>query len=208
MTIAEGPIFSGPEARDSDANEFEKGNILNHKLLMAAAAASMLIGVSLPAMADEPWIDEVRLGVYDHDSNLAASRHETSNPDINGQILLKSPDFLSWAGAPRPLIGTNINTGNGTSIAYLALAWDYNFTDALFVEGSFGGAIHNGETEHETPSKLDLGCRVMFHETASIGWRFDEHNSLMLTADHMSNASLCHANPGLTDIGIQYGYKF
>ncbi|HEX7775666.1 MAG TPA: acyloxyacyl hydrolase [Parvibaculum sp.] len=181
---------------------------MKNKLLMAAAAASMLIGLSLPAMAAEPWIDEVRLGVYDHDTNLAQSRHETSDPDINAQVLLKSPDFLSWAWAPRPLIGANINTGNGTSIAYLALAWDYSFTDALFVEGSFGGAIHNGETDHETPSKLDLGCRVMFHETASLGWRFDEHNSLMLTADHMSNASLCSPNPGLTDIGVQYGYKF
>ncbi|MEN6544138.1 acyloxyacyl hydrolase [Parvibaculum sp.] len=185
-----------------------KGNIvLKSKLLTAAMAATAFMALCAPTQAAD-WVDELRVGVYDHNTDLFATRHETSNPDINAEVLFKTPTFLEWAWAPRPIIGANINTGNGTSIAYAGLAWDYDFTKSLFVEGTFGGAIHNGETDHETSTKLNLGCRAMFHESASIGYRFDEHSSLMLTVDHMSNASLCDANPGLTDIGVRYGFKF
>ncbi len=178
---------------------------------MVAAAATAFVATSMPASATDDWVDELRLGVYDHSTQLFGTRHETSDPDINAEALFKSPDWLSWAAGPRPMIGANINTGGGTSIGYAGLAWDWNFTDALFLEGTFGGAIHDGNTSGSTGAGRDrnnYGCRVMFHETASVGWRFDEHNSLMLTADHMSNASLCSSNPGLTDVGVQYGYKF
>lgn len=37
--------------------------------------------------------------------------------------------------------------------------------------------------------------------------RFAEYNSLMLTADHMSNAGLCAKDEGLSDIGVRYGFK-
>ncbi|MCE9648547.1 MAG: acyloxyacyl hydrolase [Parvibaculum sp.] len=178
------------------------------KLTLAAAAACALVGLNAPAMAGDGPVDEVRLGIYDHNSSLFASRHETSNPDINAEILFKAPSWLEWMAQPRINLGANINTGNGTSIAYTGLTWDYNFTEAWFIEGSFGGAIHNGETDKQTASKLDLGCRVMFHENASLGYRVTANSSVMLTVDHMSNASLCSPNPGLTDIGIRYGYTF
>jgi len=185
--------------------------VLN-KLWRAATAAGALVAMSvamcMPASADEKWIDEVRVGLYDHNSNLISSRDETSNPDINVEVLFPSPDWLSWAFAPRPQLGANINTGNGTSIAYAGLAWDYTIVGGLFIEGSFGGAVHNGRTDRETSNKLDLGCRAMFHENASVGWHFDDHSSLMATIDHMSNASLCDNNPGLTDFGVRYGYSF
>lgn len=178
------------------------------KFLTAALAATAFIGVSAPASAND-WIDELRVGAYDHDSNLAATRHETSRPDINGEVLFKSPDWLSWAFAPRPMIGTNVSTGGGTSIAYAGLAWTFDLTDALFIEGTFGGAIHNGHTsEHEDSDRRNYGCRAMFHESASVGYRFTDSVSLMLTIDHMSNASLCDSNPGLTDAGARLGFKF
>lgn len=182
--------------------------MLKSKLILAAAALGAVCAFSLPAMAGDGIIDEARIGVYDHNSNLTATRHETSDPDVNVELLFKSPSWLQWAAKPRINIGANINTGNGTSIAYTGLVWDYNFTDAFFIEGGFGGAIHNGETSKETPSKLNLGCRVMFHENASLGYRVTSNSSLMLTIDHMSNASLCSPNPGLTGVGIRYGYTF
>lgn len=174
----------------------------------ACVLAAMSVATGTSAHADDKWIDEVRIGLYDHNSNLAASRHETSNPDINAEVLFASPDWLSWAFAPRPQLGANINTGSGTSIAYAGLAWDFNIVSGLFIEGSFGGAVHDGRTDHQTSNKLDLGCRAMFHENASVGWHFDDRSSLMVTVDHMSNASLCDANPGLTDVGVRYGYSF
>jgi lipid A 3-O-deacylase len=182
--------------------------LFKSKLTLAAAAACALVGLNAPALAGDGPVDEVRLGVYDHNSNLFASRHETSDPDINAEILFKAPSWLEWMAQPRINLGANINTGNGTSIAYTGLTWTYDFAQAWFVEGSFGGAIHNGETDKQTASKLDLGCRIMFHENASLGYRVTANSSLMLTVDHMSNASLCSPNPGLTDIGIRYGFTF
>jgi lipid A 3-O-deacylase len=189
----------------------KKGNIvLKSKLWMAAAAAGALMATSMPALAGDGAVDEVRLGLYDHNTNLFATRHETSNPDINGEVLFKTPSFLEWAWAPRPIVGANVNTGGGTSIAYAGLAWDYDFTEALFVEGSFGGAIHNGHTSGPTNGRdrINYGCRVMFHESASLGYRLTSSTSVMLTVDHMSNASLCDPNPGLTDAGVRIGYSF
>lgn len=171
-------------------------------------AAMTMLALSAPVRAEDSVVDEVRLGIYDHNSNLAATRHETSDPDVNAEILFNSPSWLQWMAKPRIHLGANINTGNGTSSAYSGLTWDYDFTDALFIEGSFGGAIHNGETDRQTASKLDLGCRVLFHENVSLGLRIDDHSSVMLTMDHMSSANLCDPNPGLTDVGIRYGYSF
>lgn len=185
--------------------------VLNSKRLMILAATAALMMTSLPASAADGWVDEVRLGVYDHASDMFETSHETSDPDINAEMLFASPGWLSWAWAPRPLIGANINTGGGTSIAYAGLAWDYYLTQTLFVEGTFGGAIHNGETSglnNGTRDRTNYGCRGMFHESASVGYSLTEHSSLMLTIDHMSNLSLCDVNPGLTDIGVRYGYKF
>lgn len=180
--------------------------MLKTKLLAVAAAAMALTCTSLPASADS--LDEVRLGIFDHDSNLFATRHENNNLDINAEALFKSPSWLAWAWAPRPHVGATVNTGSGTSLAYAGLTWDYNLTEALFIEGSFGGAIHNGELEGSHKDRRSYGCRFNFHENASIGYRFDARNSLMLTVEHMSNASLCDANQGLTNIGLRYGYSF
>lgn len=184
--------------------------MLKSKLWTAAAAAGALVAMSMPASAGDDWIDEVRLGVYDHNTPAFGTRHETSNPDINAEALFNSPDWLSWAFAPRPIVGANISTGGGTSIGYAGLAWTWDFTPSLFLEGSFGGAIHNGHTSEPTGSRdrNNYGCRVMFHESASLGYRLTSSTSVMLTVDHMSNASLCDSNPGLTDAGVRLGYAF
>jgi lipid A 3-O-deacylase len=182
--------------------------LLKSKLIWAAVAVSAFSAFVVPAQASDSIVDEARIGLYDHNSDLAATRHETNNPDINVELLFKSPSWLQWMAKPRINIGANINTGNGTSIAYSGLVWDYDFTDSLFIEGGFGGAIHNGETSKQTASKLNLGCRVMFHENVSLGYRVTPNSSVMLTVDHMSNASLCSPNPGLTDVGVRYGYTF
>lgn len=177
-------------------------------LIAAASAAIAILALSAPAVADESVISEVRIGIYDHNSNLTGSRHETNAPDINLEVLFHSPSWLQWMAKPRVNVGANINTSDGTSSLYSGLVWNFDITDAFFIEGGFGGAIHNGETNRETASKLNLGCRVLFHENGSLGFRLNEHSSVMLTVDHISNATLCDSNPGLTNVGVRYGYTF
>ncbi|MES1989974.1 MAG: acyloxyacyl hydrolase [Pseudomonadota bacterium] len=192
------------------------------KSLMAAGAVSSvalssILALSAPAIAADSGtgtntgkniVSEVRLGLYDHESELFGDRYETSDPDVNVEILFNAPDWLAWMANPRLNIGADINTGSGTSIGYGGLVWTYDVTDALFIEGAFGGAIHDGETDRPTADQMDLGCRVMFHESASIGYRVSDNTSVMVTVDHMSNAGLCSSNPGITNAGVRLGYTF
>ncbi|MGB5092316.1 MAG: acyloxyacyl hydrolase [Parvibaculum sp.] len=181
--------------------------MIRNKIFTAIALLGMSMGLATAASAGDV-VNEVRLGVYDHDSSIFRSRHEPDEPDINAEVLFNTPDFLRWMAAPRPHLGTTINTGGGTSMAYAGLTWDYFFNDAIFIEGSFGGAIHNGETDRSTADSRNYGCAVNFHENASLGYSFDGKSSLMLTLEHMSNANICDDNDGLSNIGIRYGYKF
>ena len=178
-----------------------------NKSLIAAMAAIALISVQAPAAA-EGLISEMRIGVMDHDSSIFHNSHETTDPDINLEIRFASPDFLAWAFAPRPLIGGTINTGNGTSFGYAGLGWTFDLTDAFFVDFTLGGAVHDGETDRATATSKNFGCRAQFHESASLGYRFDKSHALMLSVEHMSNGGLCDDNEGLTNTGIRYAYSF
>lgn len=171
--------------------------------MTTAALVAAFAATGLPASATE-----LRLGIYDHNTSAFGSRLETKKPDINVELLLPSPDVLGFLWAPRPAVGANINTGSGTSIYYAGLTWTWDFAPSFFLEGHFGGAAHDGETKKLVPRKLRLGCRVMFHEYVSLGYRISDSASIMATVDHMSNASLCDHNPGLTSAGVRFGYSF
>jgi hypothetical protein len=53
-----------------------------------------------------------------------------------------------------------------------------------------------------------LGCNVLFHEQASLGFNVTQNWRLIGTVEHSSNAGLCDFNRGLTDFGVRIGYKF
>ena len=176
----------------------------------ACIGAALTLGIAaLPTIAGARTLgSEVRIGVLDHDTGLIRKRRETASPDINAEVLFPSPKILDWAWSPRPLVGATVNTGGGTSLGYAGLGWNFDLGNRFFFDASLGGAIHNGETDKATSSSRDYGCRVLFHETFSLGYDLGQHHSLMATFEHMSNAYLCDANDGMTDIGLRYGYRF
>ncbi len=176
--------------------------------LSGIAARAIIVSLSVafasPAFAG---INEVRGGFYAHD--MAGPAHEDDGLDINGEVLFDSPAFLSWAYAPRPRLGATINTNSDTSFAYLDLGWTIDFTEALFVDLSVGGAVHNGELDGPSAAgENSYGCRANFHESISLGYRVSPAWSVMLTAEHISNAGLCDPNDGLTNVGARVGYSF
>jgi hypothetical protein len=84
-----------------------------------------------------------------------------------------------------------------------------DITERVFVEASFGGAIHNGETGRIISSdRSALGCSPLFRESASVGFRLSQNWNVMATVEHLSNGGLCHQNRGLTNIGARFGYTF
>ena len=131
--------------------------------------------------------------------------------DANVELLFTPLDALYWLGSPRPHVGATINFGGLESMAYASLTWRANIFDSpVFIEGAFGAAIHNGSTDGTAVAPArNLGCPVLFHEAASLGYDFTPSASVMLTIEHASHAGLCGANNrGLTNLGVRFGFKF
>jgi lipid A 3-O-deacylase len=150
---------------------------------------------------------EIRLGLLLHDAGLITVDKE-GGFDGNVEVLFDSPDALEVIGSPRPHFGASVNSVGDTSQVYAGLTWGWDLTANLFVEGSLGGAIHDGELGKSDPDRRALGSRVLFRESLSLGWRFDASHSLSLMVDHISNANLTRHNAGMDGLGLRYGYRF
>lgn len=190
--------------------------------LVSVAVAGQVAAADLPAKSAPPppapapatimaprFLSEVRLGVSAQDPWSP----EEGSANITGELLTgklftaESPTLNLFI--PRFHIGGSANTAGSTSFAYAGFTWTVPVTNALFVEATFGGAIHNGETGDIVGVHHNaLGCSPLFRESASVGWRFDEHWSVMATIEHLSNAGLCEQNRGLTNVGARIGYSF
>lgn len=174
-----------------------------------AAAAAEPWGELSPAYQPASFPYEVRLGVFAHDPGST----ESQTPDINAEALFApfGQDRSSPWGwlTPRVHVGVTGHFGRGTSIAYAGFTWTYDITRAVFVEGAFGGAVNNGRIGN-TPADgwNHMGCRLSFHESATLGYRITPVWSVMATVEHASNAGLCDENRGLTNFGLRVGYSF
>lgn len=180
-----------------------KNNISWLGVSAQAFAVCLTLGFASSASAG---VNEVRGGFYAHD--IAGPAHEDDAVNINGEILFDSPDFLSWAFSPRPRLGATLNTNGDTSLAYLDLGWTIDLTDTLFLDFSVGGAVHDGELDSAARDENSYGCRANFHESISLGYRMSSAWSVMVTAEHMSNAWLCEPNDGITNVGARVAYSF
>src|SRR5690242_4608066 len=176
----------------------------------AAGAAASLLLIS-PAMAGS-LIDEMRAGIFYHDAGVFGSNKE-DGPDLNLELRVASPDFLSAIWSPRPHLGVHANLAGDTSQLYFGLTWTFMLwptggADGLFLDASLGGSAHNGKLDTDDPDRKSLGSRVLFRESLELGYRFAEVHSISVMLDHMSNANLADRNEGLDTLGVRYGLKF
>lgn len=156
-------------------------------------------------------LDEVRVGVLA--ANLEEGQSEDAETLINAEFLFGRSNYVYSNPIadvflrPRPHIGFSISADEGgTNQVYAGLTWEVKLTDRLFVEASFGGTLHDGPID---PNDGDsYGCSLLFRESASIGYNITQNVRIMATVDHMSNASLCDRNNGLTNAGVRLGYRW
>jgi lipid A 3-O-deacylase len=150
-------------------------------------------------------IDETRIGMLEPIDGPPGDKFGA--PNVNVEVLFDrfGPEYqssvLNHFLRPRLDIGTSISTDGDTSEVYAGLTWDVFLTRRLFLEGSAGGALHNGDNR-------DFGCTANFRESGSVGVMLSERWDLLATVDHMSDANLCDKNRGLTDVGIRFGRKW
>ena len=185
----------------------------------------LLLCLGVPALAADPvpppaapfvapasrsFLSEIRVGGSVQDP----SGPESGSGSITGEILFdrffQSSDPVLNLFIPRPHIGGSVNLGGRTSFAYAGFTWSFDITPRFFIEATFGGAIHNGNTSafNVAPDEAGLGCSPLFRESASAGFHLTPQWSLMATVEHLSNAGLCSQNRGLTNIGVRLGYTF
>ena len=183
--------------------------------LMLTAAA---LGSADAAMAQDAFgIDEVRGGLFFHSVDHAPPDSflgfiDTRRlEDANVELLFTPLDLGGWwAGEFRPHVGATVNFGGLESQVYAGLSWTWNVFDGpVFVEGSLGGALHNGASTGVTYPARNLGCPVMFRESVSVGYDITEQASIMATFEHSSHAGLCgEHNEGISNLGLRVGWKF
>lgn len=164
-----------------------------------------------PTFVPNYFFNEVRLGGYFH----GVGDPESGTADVNAEILtrriatLPNPDF-DWL-VPRLHVGGTVNTGGRTSYGYAGLSWtlDNLIWQGVFAEVTFGVSFNNGHTgRFAPPHHSNVGCVTLFRESATLGYRIDEHWSVMATIEHVSNGGLCHENRGVTNAGLRIGYSF
>jgi hypothetical protein len=106
-----------------------------------------------------------------------------------------------------PHIGASINNKGYTSNLYTGLTWQADFDNTFLVEVSLGISVNNAKRKI-SKKRRGLGSNLLFRESLSLGYKLSQIHLISLMIDHISSADIAKPNPGLTDIGIRYGYKF
>lgn len=186
---------------------------LSLMLLTIGSTAAISAETKKRSAADQPsLLSEFRIGFSAQDP--WGPEGDNGSANLAGEILFAKPftasDLFTSYFIPRPHIGGSVNFDGLTSFAYAGLSWTVDITPSLFVEGSFGGAVHNGKSDVRDPlaDRQALGCSTLFRESGSVGVRLSANWSVMATVEHLSNAGSCSENRGLTNVGARVGYSF
>ena len=184
------------------------------RVALASLSIVWLVAAPLPAAAQLKIVDEVKTGILAHDVGFLG-HHLEAGPDVNLEMLFTPPDVLALIGSPRPHIGADINTAGKTSDGYFGLTWGimliqslFGTGDGVFINGSLGGAVHDGYLNSGPPNRKLLGTRVLFRESAELGYQLVPGISMSALLDHISNANIGHHNMGITSAGARLGFKF
>ena len=211
---------AGESGESADAtgsvNSFACGTFANAS---AAASFNSASGSGANASGDSSGntttgftaIAEIRLGVVGTD--LEPGGGGDGQAAINVELLTdhlgesENASIFERLLHPRLHLGATLNPDSGgVNQANAGLTWDYPLSNSLFVETSFGTALHDGGTSGSNSDSY--GCTLQFRESLSLGVSFNEHLRVMATVDHMSNAGLCDENQGLTNAGVRLGYRW
>src|SRR5438552_6067337 len=184
------------------------------RLSLRSLSIAWLVTAPLPAAAQLNIVDEVKAGILAHDVGFLG-HHLEKGPDVNLEMLFTPPDILSVIGSPRPHIGADINTAGNTSDGYFGLTWGimliqslFGASDGVFINGSLGGAVHDGYIDSGPPNRKLLGLRVLFRDSAALGYQLNPASSVSELLDHIPHANLGRHNMGLTSAGARLGFKF
>lgn len=187
------------------------GNLRVDRVSARLRATGVVLAAAL-AVAGSPaaagsLLDEVRLGVLDH--NAEPSGNE-DGIDANFEVLFRRLEtrterssVVDYLASPRPHLGATLNLDGDTNVVYGGLTWDVPLGDLVALEASFGAAVHDGPLDDA--GIASYGCVVNFRESLGLGFELGGGWRVQALVDHMSNADLCRRNRGLTNAGLRLG---
>ena len=172
-------------------------------------AIAILVALMPDPLHAEGLIQELKIGGLYHDvpDLWSGFQLETRSLDVNVEALFGPHVQLPW-GTIRPAAGVTVNTAGATSKAYLDARWVLEGSSGLFLALGIGAAVHDGMLAPTDADRKALGSRLLFHFPAEVGWRFDDHNSVSIYFEHVSNGYTQDYNEGLDSLGARYGYRF
>ena len=181
----------------------------------------------------KPLIAGLVVGGFVHDP--AQDNNEANTFDLNLEVIFRKVTFATFENrylrflfSPHPVFGVTINTEDETHTAYLALHWQYDFDNRLFLAGAFGFAAHTGNLDQAErqcapgegcslpgnrafvdTGEVTLGSRILFRESIELGYWVAERHGISVYFAHVSNASLFDEdNDGMNFLGLRYRYAF
>lgn len=185
----------------------------------AAGAFMVLTTFVVPESADARvrLLDELRFGVFQHDTNLIGHQKETG-VDFALELLSGPLVRSRLLGSPRLVIGGAVNSAGQTNQAYIGLVGRYDLyhdlfvpRDTFFVEGTVGGDWNDGKLNVlNTPLAEDWkshGSHVLFRIGVGAGYRLNRTWSVAISFNHISNAGLAYPNEGMNDLGLLVGIR-
>ncbi|MGC4390125.1 MULTISPECIES: acyloxyacyl hydrolase [unclassified Agrobacterium] len=182
--------------------------------LAVLLAAYVFIDIVPANAADGSIFDELRFGA----TTSLANRDGGGENGVFPAFTAYFDPFASAAAVttgeklarPRLHLGAEIGTEGAANTIYGGVNWTFDLNPKIFVDFGFGGLWHDGRLKNGAgETGAEFGCRVLFHEYAAIGYRFDNNWNISTQIEHASHANLCDGpNDGLTRVGLMVGYKF
>lgn len=190
---------------------------------MRRLAPAIVALAIVPAAASAQIVDEVRLGVIQHNVCVldCDNADKEDGPNINGEIVFGSPDILRFVWSPRPYLMASYNTAGDTSFAGAGLHWNWDFADGWSLEPGVGYVIHDGELTFPFPqgdprndpisaSKVFFGSRDLFRTSLSLNRDLGGPWGVQVMYEHLSHGQILGngRNQGLDNIGVRVSYAF
>ena len=184
------------------------------KAVLAAGALCAL--AAAPAHAQ--LVEEVRVGLVAHD----VVDHAEDGPQISLEALFKSPDFLDWAGSPRPYAYASLSTQGYTNLVATGLNWTGRPTARWSIEGAFGISYNDGvddivDLPPDDPYRIEtartralLGSEWLFHTRLGTDYALTDAWAVGIYYEHFSHGQILASgrNQALDEVGVRVGYRF
>ncbi|MEL6956174.1 MAG: acyloxyacyl hydrolase [Pseudomonadota bacterium] len=178
---------------------------------------------TLPAMAEAQLVEEVRVGVLQHNICVidCKNANKEDGPTVEGELVFASPGVFRYILSPRPYAIASINTAGDTSYGGAGLVWNFDFAEGWSLEPSLGYVIHDGANESPFPQgspeseafaneNVFLGSDDLFRTGLALNRDFGENWGGQLVYEHLSHGQILGdgRNQGLDSAGVRIYYRF